>query len=134
MAADTAVGDVVCGRSGGDAGTGEARWPEGLRLYAAQVAAVVPPEPDEARDLLARARQGDERARDRMTLRHLGLVLDAVRDAGPARGDAFRLLEEGNLALAEAVRDFPPDGGGDFRGYASTHVRQALARLTCPAS
>lgn len=130
MAVDTAASEAACSRAGGPVRAAEPGWAEGLRLYAAQVAALVPPEPDEVRELLARVRQGDERARDRMTLRHLGLVLDAVRDAGSARHDAFRLLEEGNLTLAEAVRDFPPDGGDDFRGYASTRVRRALARLT----
>ncbi len=109
----------------------ESSWPAGLQLYASQVAGLVPPAPEEARELLARARLGDERARDRLTRRHLGLVLEAVRKTTPSRADALQLLEEGNLELARAIQDFAPETGDEFRGYAASRVRKALARLTC---
>jgi RNA polymerase primary sigma factor len=75
-----------------------------------------------------RARQGDEKARHRVILANLRLVVHVAR-AYRNRGLPFLdLIEEGNLGLIHAVDRFEPERGFRFSTYASLWIRQAILR------
>jgi len=101
---------------------------EGLKLYQEQVRRLAPLPAKETRRLLKQVRHGDERARDEMALRHLGLVVEVVQERGPADRDAVELLEAGNLALAAAIKAFDPAGKDDFRASVRSCIRRAIER------
>jgi RNA polymerase sigma factor (sigma-70 family) len=73
------------------------------------------------------AREGDPRARERMVLSNLRLVVSIARRF-TGRGVSLEdLIEEGNLGLITAVERFDPDKGFRFSTYAAWWIRQAIA-------
>jgi RNA polymerase primary sigma factor len=75
-----------------------------------------------------RARVGDARARERIVLANLRLVVHlarAYRDRGLSMLD---LIEEGNLGLIHAADRFDPERGLRFSTYAAIWIRQAILR------
>jgi RNA polymerase primary sigma factor len=74
------------------------------------------------------ARLGNEKARHRMILANLRLVVHVAR-AYRNRGLPFLdLIEEGNLGLIHAVDRFEPERGLRFSTYASLWIRQSILR------
>ena len=78
--------------------------------------------------LAARARAGDEQAKQQLSEANLRLVVSiAKRYAG--RGLQFLdVIQEGNLGLIKAVDKFEPDRGFKFSTYATWWIRQAITR------
>jgi DNA-directed RNA polymerase sigma subunit (sigma70/sigma32) len=101
---------------------------EGLKLYQEQVRRLAPLSAKETRRLLKRVRHGDERARDEMALRHLGLVVELVEELRPKDPDVLGLLQAGNLALVAAIKTFDPAGKDDFRASVRSYIWRAIER------
>lgn len=73
-------------------------------------------------------RQGEARARDKMIVHNLRLVIGIAQRY---RGSELSLLErisEGNLGLFYAVEKFEPELGYKFSTYATPWIRQAIER------
>jgi RNA polymerase primary sigma factor len=81
-----------------------------------------------------RARQGDPRARERMVLCNLRLVMSIARRFTGRGVDLEDLIEEGNLGLITAVERFDPDRGFRFSTYAAWWIRQAIATAVAEQS
>ncbi len=77
--------------------------------------------------LARRIRDGDERARERMVLSNLRLVMSIARRFLGRGVDLEDLIEEGNLGLITAVERFDPERGFRFSTYAAWWIRQAIA-------
>jgi len=80
---------------------------------------------------LARAyRQGDRKARERLMMSNLRLVVYAARDY-VARGSLsfLDLVQEGNIGLLRAIEKFNPDKGYRFSTYAMWWIHHAIRRV-----
>jgi RNA polymerase primary sigma factor len=75
-----------------------------------------------------RARSGDPRARERIVLANLRLVVHLARGYRSRGLPLLDLIEEGNLGLIHAVDRFDPERGFRFSTYAALWIRQAILR------
>ena len=84
------------------------------------------------RELLASAKAGDRRARQRLVELRMGLVRSVAyryRDLGLPLDD---LVQEGAIGLLDAVARFDSSRGASFATYARWCVRRATTSLSCP--
>lgn len=75
-----------------------------------------------------RLRAGDGRARDRIVLANLRLVVHLARGYRDRGLPMLDLIEEGNLGLIHAVDRFDPERGLRFSTYAAIWIRQSILR------
>jgi RNA polymerase primary sigma factor len=99
-----------------------------LDLYLDQIGRVPLLEHEDMLSTAARARAGDERARKRMILANLRLVVHVARGYRERGLPFLDLIEEGNLGLIHAVDRFEPERGLRFSTYATLWIRQAILR------
>lgn len=82
----------------------------------------------EERDLAARTRNGDDKARRQLIESNLRLVISIAKKYR-GQGVAFEdLIQEGNAGLIRAVERFDPGMGHRFSTYATWWIRQAVIR------
>ncbi|MBD3235961.1 MAG: sigma-70 family RNA polymerase sigma factor [Candidatus Eisenbacteria bacterium] len=82
----------------------------------------------EERALARQAREGSEKARERMVLSNLRLVVSMARRFAGRGLDLEDLIEDGNLGLITAVERFDPEKGFRFSTYAAWWIRQSIAK------
>lgn len=108
--------------------------PEGIsiedpvRMYLKEIGKVQLLSSEEEIELAKRIEQGDETAKQKLTVSNLRLVVSiAKRYVG--RGMQFLdLIQEGNLGLIKAVDKFDYRKGYKFSTYATWWIRQAITR------
>jgi RNA polymerase nonessential primary-like sigma factor len=83
---------------------------------------------DEEKEFGALARQGDQKARNRMIESNLRLVVKISRHYLYRGMSLLDLIEEGNLGLMHAVTKFDPSRGFRFSTYATWWIRQNIER------
>src|SRR5436190_1030531 len=76
--------------------------------------------------LVMRARNGDDRARDLLVERYTGFVRMKASSYFLAGGDAEDLIQEGLIGLYKAVRDFRADKETSFRSFAELCVTRQI--------
>src|SRR5881398_21316 len=76
--------------------------------------------------LVVRARNGDDRARDLLVERYTGFVRMKASSYFLAGGDAEDLLQEGLIGLCKAIRDFRHDKETSFRSFAELCVTRQI--------
>src|SRR5881398_58893 len=76
--------------------------------------------------LVVRARNGDEGARDLLVERYTGFVRMKASSYFLAGGDAEDLLQEGLIGLCKAIRDYRHDKETSFRSFAELCVTRQI--------
>lgn len=77
-------------------------------------------------ELVLRARGGDELAFRRLLDRHGDLIEIYTRTYFAPGAERSDLHQEGLYGLHKAVRDYRPDGGSHFRGFASLCIKRQV--------
>jgi RNA polymerase nonessential primary-like sigma factor len=75
-----------------------------------------------------KARNGDEKARHKMIVSNLRLVVKIATNYTNYSLSLLDLVEEGNLGLIRAVEKFEPERGFRFSTYATWWIRQTIER------
>ena len=83
---------------------------------------------DEKQELLRKAREGDENARERLILGNLRLVLSVVGRFNPKKDSADDLFQVGCIGLIKAIDNFNPDFAVRFSTYAVPMIIGELRR------
>src|SRR6187455_2835305 len=76
--------------------------------------------------LVIKARNGDDRARDQLIQRYTGFVRMKASSYFIAGGEGEDLIQEGLIGLCKAVRDFRPDKETSFRSFAELCVTRQI--------
>ena len=97
-------------------------------LYLKEIGAIPLALAEEEKELGVRIKQGDERAKKRLTEANLRLFVSIARRY-LGRGLSFLdLIQEGNLGLMKAVDKFDYEKGFKFSTYATWWIRQSVTR------
>ncbi|MDB6029992.1 MAG: RpoD family polymerase sigma factor [Verrucomicrobiales bacterium] len=99
-----------------------------LRLYMREAGVVPLLKPGEEAKLAALIRKGDRKARERMILANLRLVVKIAREYEDFGLPLLDLINEGNMGLMKAVEKFDPRKGGKLSTYGSWWIRQSIRR------
>ena len=80
----------------------------------------------EERDYFARARAGDESARDKLIEHNLRLVAHIVRKYYGSSRNSEDLVSIGSIGLIKAIGSFRTDNGARFATYAAKCIQNAI--------
>lgn len=83
---------------------------------------------DEERELVNKAKKGEQRARNVLTLANLKLVASIAKRYEDRGLPMIDLLQEGSIGLMAAVNKFDPKMGHRFSTYAAWWIREAITR------
>ncbi len=100
----------------------------GIRIYLREIGQTPLLTVQEEADLAKRIKKGDEKARQRMILANLRLVVKIARDYAQLGLPLLDLISEGNIGLMKAVERFDPKKGGKLSTYAAWWIKQAIKR------
>ncbi len=84
---------------------------------------------EESEKLLLKAREGDSAAFNSIAKEYEGLIVAKASLAHSKCVDFEDLLQEGYMALFNAVRTFSPEAGAAFRTYASVCIGNRIASV-----
>ena len=99
-----------------------------LAGYILQLKHMTPLENFEEQDLIDLAEQGNQGARNRLIESYLPMVLNIAREKGRKREEILEFIQEGNIALIQAVESYNPEGNSSLRDYSRWRVRKAIVR------
>ena len=101
---------------------------KGLVAYISQISTIPLLSPEEEKRLAERVRKGDGRARKKLILSNLRLVVSIAKRYMNYGLSLLDLIEEGNIGLMKAVDTFDPSRGTRFSTYATWWIRQTITR------
>jgi RNA polymerase sigma-32 factor len=84
---------------------------------------------EEERDLANRYRdEGDLEAAKKLAVTHLRLVAKIAMEYRNASGNALDLIQEGNIGLLQAIKNFDPERGARLATYASWWIKSYILK------
>ncbi len=103
-------------------------YERGLYTYITEISKIPLLSAEEERRLAFRILKGDGKARRKLILSNLRLVVSIAKKYIYYGVSLLDLIEEGNIGLMKAVENFDPKRGTKFSTYATWWIRQAITR------
>lgn len=100
-----------------------------IKLYYRDISKFAPLTEDEEQQLFILVGQGDEQARKTLIESHLLLVTKIARQYRQYKIELLDLIQEGNLALIEAVDRFSPEVGSRFSTFVVWRIHKAIQKF-----
>ncbi len=101
---------------------------DSIKLYLKEVAKIPQVNEEELKELIPRFKEGDEKAKERLILGNLRLVISIAKKFN-RRGVALNdLIEAGNMGLIAASNKYDPDKGTKFSTYAYDWIKEYIRR------
>jgi len=99
-----------------------------VQIYKREVANVTPLTDDEENALFEKLRRGDhpDEAKRQLIEGRLALVFEIAERYSSSGMPMLELIQEGNIGLLKAVREFASNPSGDFRTYAHALIEAAV--------
>ncbi len=101
---------------------------DGMRDYMRDIRSIPLIDPKEEVELAARIKTGDERAKSKLIIANLRLVVKIAHDFKGPRLSLLDLISEGNIGLMRAAEKFDPAKGAKFSSYSAWWIKQAMRR------
>lgn len=100
-----------------------------IKLYYRDISKFSPLTEEEEQQLVILVGQGDEQARKILIESHLLLVTKIARQYRQPNIELLDLIQEGNLALIEAVDRFSPEVGSRFSTFVVWRIHKAIQKF-----
>jgi RNA polymerase primary sigma factor len=101
---------------------------DSIALYLEQIGAIPLLSPEEERTITRACAAGCSEARRQLIEANLRLVVSIAKHYVGNGLALFDLIQEGNIGLIRAVKDFKPELGHKFSTYATYWIRQGITR------
>ena len=102
------------------------RGRDSVNLYLKDIGHIKLLTPEEEVSLARKAREGDERARDKLISANTRFVVTVAKQYQGQGLDLEDLIAEGNIGLIKAANKFDPERGYKFISYAVWWIRQSI--------
>ncbi len=99
-----------------------------LRTYLQDVKKIPLLSREEEIDLAKKAKNGDEKAREKIVSANLRFVVSVAKQYQNQGLPLMDLIAEGNIGLLKAIERFDPDTGNHFISYAVWWIRQSIMK------
>ena len=100
-----------------------------IKLYYRDISKFSPLTEEDEQQLVILVGQGDEQARKTLIESHLLLVTKIARQYRQPNIELLDLIQEGNLALIEAVDRFSPEVGSKFSTFVVWRIHKAIQKF-----
>jgi len=104
----------------------ESAAPSILDIYFREISRFPLLSADEEKELARAMHNGAERARERLVVSNLRLVVKIAREYGEVGLPLIDLIQEGNIGLIEAIDRFDPERGYRLSTYAAWWIRRSM--------
>lgn len=101
---------------------------DGIKLYLRTIKDISLLTGDQEKSLARKIKRGDAKARRKMILSNLRLVISIAKRYSKLGVPMMDLIEEGNLGLIKAVKKFNPSKGYRFSTYGAWWIKQYITR------
>jgi RNA polymerase primary sigma factor len=101
---------------------------DGLNRYLREIGRIPLLTPEDEIEIAGKIKKGDIKARERMIISNLRLVVTIARDYANLGLPLLDLISEGNLGLTKAVERFDPAKGAKLSTYAMWWIKQSIKR------
>jgi RNA polymerase primary sigma factor len=101
-------------------------YSEHLKIYLDQINRIPRITKEEEKDLIAKAKNGDQKAKDKLIKSHLRFVYFIAKKYFRSNIDMLEMINEGNIGLIEAFDSYDPDRGVMFLSWAVNSIRRNI--------
>ena len=101
---------------------------DSIKLYLKEISRISMIGESEMKKLVPKLRKGQKKARERMIMGNLRLVVSIAKKYNRPGADLNDLIEAGNIGLIAAVNRYDPDKGTKFSTYAHDWIKEYIHR------